>query len=160
VDVTALDPREESRTQALAHGAAAAYDPNAVLAASCGMADSFDVVFEVTGVQAGLDLATRLTAAHGTLAIVGYHQGARQIDMQAWNWKALDVVNGHVRDAARLAESTRRGLDVVASGRADYSSLITHRYPLDRIDVAFEDLRTKPAGFIKAVVVLDEVPRR
>jgi L-iditol 2-dehydrogenase len=153
-DVTAIDTREESRKQALANGAAAAYEPMEALAAP-GMADSFDVVFEVTGVQAGLDVATQLTGAHGTLTIVGYHQGSRQIDMQAWNWKALDVVNGHVRDERRLADSTRRGLDVVASGQVDYASLFTHRYALDQIDDAFEDLRKKPAGFIKAVIVLD-----
>jgi threonine dehydrogenase-like Zn-dependent dehydrogenase len=114
------------------------------------------VVFEVTGAAAGLDLATALTRAHGTLDIVGYHQGRRSVDLQAWNWKALDVVNGHVRDRRRLADSIRRGLAVVASGRVDYAALITHRYPLDAVDQAFTDLQAKPAGFVKAVVVLEQ----
>ena len=74
--------------------------------------------------------------------------------MQAWNWKALDVVNGHVRDPLRLADSIRRGLDVLASGRIDYAALLTHRYPLAAIDQAYADLRAKPPGFVKAVVQL------
>jgi L-iditol 2-dehydrogenase len=154
-DVTAVDTREEARKQALAHGAQDALAPQDVLTQR-GMVDSFDAVFEVTGVQAGLDAATRLTRAHGTLTIVGYHQGPQQVDMREWNWKALDIVNGHVRDERRLADSTRRGLDVVASGRVDYASLFTHRYSLDQIDGAFEDLRSKPAGFIKAVIAFED----
>jgi L-iditol 2-dehydrogenase len=153
-ELIAIDPRDESRQHALAHGATAAHPPQGVLTAT-GTADSFDIVFEVTGAQAGLDLATRLTRPHGTLTIVGYHQGPRQIDMQAWNWKALDVVNGHVRSGTQLADSTRRGLELVANGRIDYASLITHRYPLDHIDDAFQDFLAKPAGFIKAVITLD-----
>ena len=42
-------------------------------------------------------LAGELVRTHGVLSILGYHQGTRTVDLQAWNWKALDVVNGHVR---------------------------------------------------------------
>jgi len=154
-ELTAIDPREESREHALVHGAAEAFDPPGVSTAG-SLLGRFDAVFEVTGAQAGLDLATELVRPHGTLCIVGYHQGRRQIDMQACNWKALDIVNGHVRDRRRLADSTRRGLNLVANGRIKYGSLITHRYPLDYIDDAFEALRIKPTGFIKAVIVLGD----
>jgi L-iditol 2-dehydrogenase len=152
-DIIAVDTREESRQHALDHGASQAHEPNSTLADH--LQDSVDVVFEVTGVQAGIDLATTLTRPHGTLSIVGYHQGARLVDMQAWNWKALDVVNGHVRDQRRLNDSIRRGLDLVAAGRVNNQSLITHRYPLEDLDKAFADLETKPPGFIKAVITLD-----
>jgi L-iditol 2-dehydrogenase len=151
-ELIAIDPRPNARRAALAHGAAAAVSPED----SPAMRDAFDVVFEVTGTQTGLDLATGLTKAHGTLDIVGYHQGPRAVDLQAWNWKALDVVNGHVRDQRRLTESIRRGLDVVASGRIDYAALFTHRYPIGSIDQAYADLRAKPDGFVKAIVVIDE----
>jgi threonine dehydrogenase-like Zn-dependent dehydrogenase len=73
--------------------------------------------------------------------------------MQAWNWKALDVVNGHVRDQRRLTDSIRRGLAVAAGGRIDYASLFTHRYPLSDLDRAYADLRAKPDGFVKALIV-------
>lgn len=149
-ELVGVDPRADSREHAVTHGVAAAFTPAEVP----GVAGDFDVVFEVTGVQAGLDLATRLTRPHGTLSIVGFHQGPRTVDMQAWNWRALDVVNGHVRDGRRLADSTRRGLDLVAAGRIDYAALTTHRYPLQCVDEAFEALRSKPAGFVKAVVTV------
>jgi L-iditol 2-dehydrogenase len=154
-EIVAVDTRDDACRAALANGASTVFSPAEILDRS-DMRDGFDVVFEVTGVQAGLDLATTLTRPHGTMDIVGYHQSQRTVDMQAWNWKALDVVNGHVRDRHRLTESIRRGLDVVAAARINYQSLITHRYPLGLIDQAYVDMRAKPDGFIKAVIVLDD----
>lgn len=154
-EVVALDTREEACRVALTHGAIAAYLPIEI-ADRAEMLNGFDAVFEVTGAQAGLDLATKLVRPHGTLDIVGYHQDTRMIDMQAWNWKALDVVNGHVRDQKRLTDSIRRGLDLVANRRIDYRTLITHRYPLSEIDQAYADMQSKLDGFIKAVIVLDD----
>lgn len=60
---------------------------------------------------------------------------------------------GHVRGQRRLVDSSRRGLDIVASGRVDYASLATHRYRLAEIDNAYADMRAKPQGFVKAVIV-------
>jgi L-iditol 2-dehydrogenase len=152
-ELIAIDGRDDARQAALRYGAGAAADPADMAHAT----DAFDVVFEVSGTQGGLDLATALTRSGGTLDIVGYHQGVRTVDMQAWNWKALDVVNGHVRDERQLAQSIRRGLDVAASGRIDYGSLFTHRYPLSDIDQAYADLRAKPDGFVKALIVMGEL---
>lgn len=43
---------------------------------------------------------------------------------------------------------------LVAAGRLDVTPLLTHRYPLHRLDDAYEALRTKPQGFVKAVVTV------
>lgn len=147
--VLALDPRPDAREHALAHGADRAADPTDIDEES-----AYPTVFEVSGSQPGLDLASRLVAEHGTLSIVGYHRGRRTVDMEAWNDKALDVVNGHVRDRDRLRESTERGLAMAASGRVDIAALVTHRFPLDRVDDAFAALAEKPPGFVKAVIDL------
>jgi len=53
-------------------------------------------VIEAAGQQWPLDLATELTRERGRLIIAGYHQdGPRQINMQLWNWRGLDVINAH-----------------------------------------------------------------
>ncbi|GAA3837901.1 zinc-binding dehydrogenase [Streptomyces phyllanthi] len=154
----AVDPRTDARRHAVRNGADRALAPGqahslaARDSAAPGDAHGFDVVFEASGTQAGLDLATELVRQHGTLSILGYHQQTRSVDMRSWNLKAIDVVNAHVRDPLRLRESTRRGLDLMASGRVDPAALITHRYSLADIDQAFTDLAGKPEGFIKAVV--------
>jgi threonine dehydrogenase-like Zn-dependent dehydrogenase len=75
------------------------------------------VVVEASGTQPGLDLAGKLVRAHGVLSILGYHQGGpRQVDVGMWNWKAIDVVNAHVRRRADLLESMRIGLELEAEG--------------------------------------------
>jgi threonine dehydrogenase-like Zn-dependent dehydrogenase len=71
-----------------------------------------------------------------------------------WNWKAIDVVNAHVRDHARLMSSMQVGVDLLGSGRLSLEPLITHRYPLEEVSTAFSKLAEKPPGFIKAVIDL------
>lgn len=157
--VTAIDLREDARAAALASGADDAYDPGELpanlLDTTTRITDDrgFDVVVEASGTQPGLDLSTELVRPHGAISILGYHQGLRQVDLQTWNWKALDVVNAHVRDRGLLRESTRVGLEMIAAGRVDLGPLLTHRYRLERLDDAFEALRTKPPGFTKALVI-------
>jgi threonine dehydrogenase-like Zn-dependent dehydrogenase len=157
--VTAIDLRYDARQAALGSGANDAHDPRELpanlLDQTRGFAGDkgFDVVVEASGTQPGLDLATELVRPHGAISILGYHQGRREVDVQAWNWKALDVVNAHVRDRDLLRESTRVGLEMIAAGRIDLGPLLTHRYLLERLDDAFEALRAKPPGFIKALVI-------
>lgn len=147
--VAAIDLRPDARAVASRTGADEVHHPDDVEPLSH---DSFDLVVEATGSQAGLDLATRLVRPHGTLSILGYHQSARLVDVQAWNWKAIDVANTHVRDRDLLREATRRGLALLAAGRINLEPLVTHVFPLDRVDDAFRALEEKPAGFVKAVV--------
>ena len=75
--------------------------------------------------------------------------------MQAWNWKALDVVNAHVRRRDLLNDAIRRGLDLIRLGRIAPGDLVTHRYDLEHVGEAFGALADKPEGFIKAVVVME-----
>src|ERR671916_318563 len=158
--IVAIDVREESREAAMALGADETYDPSQLpddyKLTSFGDWESdrgFDVVVEGSGTQPGLTLAGELVRAHGVLSILGYHQGGpRQVDVGMWNWKAIDVVNAHVRRRADLMESMRIGLELTAKGLIDLGALVTHRYTLDEVDRAYSDLQQKPPGFIKAVV--------
>jgi 2-desacetyl-2-hydroxyethyl bacteriochlorophyllide A dehydrogenase len=112
-----------------------------------------DRVIEVAGKQETLDLAGRLTRVRGRLVIAGFHQdGPRQVDMQLWNWRGLDVVNAHERDPAMYVQGVREAADAVATGRLDPSPLYTHRFPLQRIGEAFATAEARPDGFLKALV--------
>lgn len=112
-----------------------------------------DRVIEAVGKQWPLDLAGELTRERGRLVIAGYHQdGPRQVNMQLWNWRGLDVINAHERDPAIYMQGMRDALDAVASGRLDPSPLYTHRYPLERLGEALDATRDRPPGFMKALV--------
>jgi threonine dehydrogenase-like Zn-dependent dehydrogenase len=113
----------------------------------------FERVIECAGTQSALDTASALVAERGRLVIVGYHQdGPRTVDLQSWNWRGLDIVNAHERDPAVYAEGMRAGAELLAAGELDVEPLLTHRFPLDRLDDAFEAARTRPPGFVKAWV--------
>jgi threonine dehydrogenase-like Zn-dependent dehydrogenase len=114
-----------------------------------------DVVIEAVGKQWPLDLAAELTRERGRLVIAGYHQdGPRQVNMQLWNWRGLDVVNAHERDPAVYVEGMREAVAAVASGRLDPTPLYSHVYPLDRLGEALDATRDKPDGFVKALVMM------
>lgn len=113
-----------------------------------------DRVIEATGKQWPLDLAAELTRERGRLVIAGYHQdGPRQVNMQLWNWRGLDVINAHERDPAIYAQGVREAIAAVADGRIDPMPLYTHRYGLDQLDAALNATRDRPDGFLKALVL-------
>lgn len=116
-----------------------------------------DRVIECVGKQWPLDLAGELVREGGRLVIAGYHQdGPRQVNMQMWNWKGIDIASAHERDPAVNLRGLREAAEAVASGRLDPTPLYTHRYPLDRLDEALLATRDKPNGFVKALVTFGD----
>jgi threonine dehydrogenase-like Zn-dependent dehydrogenase len=113
-----------------------------------------DRVIEAVGLQGPLDLAGRLTRVRGRLVIAGYHQdGLRQVDMQLWNWRGIDVINAHERDPETALDGIRGAIDAIRDGRLDASSLYTHRFELGQLAEALETIRCRPDGFLKALVL-------
>lgn len=112
-------------------------------------------VIEAVGKQWPLDLAGELVSFGGRLVIAGYHQdGPRQVNMQMWNWKGIDVINAHERDPAMQMRGLRQAIEAVASGRLDPEPLYTHTYKLERLGDALDDTRDKPGNFVKALVMM------
>jgi threonine dehydrogenase-like Zn-dependent dehydrogenase len=113
-----------------------------------------DRVIEAVGKQWPLDLASELVREGGKLIVAGYHQdGPRQVNMQMWNWKGIDVINAHERDPAVAMRGIREAVDAVASGRIDTAPLYTHMFPLDQLSDALDATRDKPDDFVKALVL-------
>lgn len=112
-----------------------------------------DCVVEAVGKQWPLDLASELTRERGRLVVAGYHQdGPRQVNMQMWNWRGLDVINAHERDPAIYIDGIRSAVRATADGLIDPAALITHRFPLSRLNDALAMTRDRPDGFLKAIV--------
>ena len=117
------------------------------------VAAAFERVIECAGTQSALDAASALVVEGGRLVLAGYHQdGRRTVDLQSWNWRGIDVVNAHERDPLVCLDGMRAAADLLASGDIDLAPLLTHRYPLARIDEAFAAAATRPPGFVKAWV--------
>jgi threonine dehydrogenase-like Zn-dependent dehydrogenase len=157
--VVAISRRPFARDVACEQGAEAAVAMTTpaetvakVLAWSGGA--SFPVVVEAAGTQSSLDVAAALVDVGGRLVIAGYHQdGPRQVDMQSWNWRGLDVINAHERDERVVMDAVRAGADAVAAGALDPAPLFTHRVRLDQLERGLDLLAERPDGFLKALVL-------
>jgi NADPH:quinone reductase len=116
--------------------------------------ESCDVVVEAGGRQATLDAASPLVRVRGRLVVAGFHQdGPRQVDLQSWNWRGIDVINAHERDPERYLDGIRLAARWVAEERLEPDPLYTHRFPLDAVGDALETASSRPEGFMKALVL-------
>ncbi len=155
--ICAIDPLAERRVMSRQFGADADYDPfqtsSAAILAEHG---EFDVVIEAAGTQSAVDLCTTLVTQHGRIILVGYHQsnnGLRTVNMQQWNFKAIDVINGHVRRQDEKVAAMRQGMQLVQQGYINTKPLVT-AYHFDEIERAFRNLSDGTPGLFKAVLLM------
>jgi len=114
-----------------------------------------DTTVEAVGMQWPLDLAAEITRERGRMIVAGYHQdGPRQVNMQLWNWRGLDVINAHERDQRVYINGIRTAVDAVDGHLVDPASLCTHNLPLEDLAEALNLTRERPYGFLKAVVTM------
>jgi threonine dehydrogenase-like Zn-dependent dehydrogenase len=114
-----------------------------------------DVVVECVGKQCPLDLAAELTRERGRLIVAGYHQdGPRQVNMQLWNWRGLDVINAHERDPLVYLAGMRHAVGAVKCGLINPAPLYTHKFPLSALGDALNMAAERPDGFMKALITM------
>ncbi|MBL8024974.1 MAG: zinc-binding dehydrogenase [Fibrobacteres bacterium] len=154
-EIIAIEPLGWRRTQALKCGATSSYDPTGKTADEI-LADlgEFDIVIEAAGAAQVIDTCTALVKQHGTIVLVGYHQsnnGARTVDMKTWNFKAINVINGHVRRNNEKAVAMKQGMELQSKGQLKFDNMIEY-YKINDISKAFESLNAKKEGLYKAVL--------
>lgn len=71
--------------------------------------------------------------------------------MQQWNYKAIDVVNGHVRRLDEKVEAMRQGMDLLQQDQLILEPLVTV-YAFEQIADAFRNLDEQMPGLFKAVL--------
>jgi 2-desacetyl-2-hydroxyethyl bacteriochlorophyllide A dehydrogenase len=114
-----------------------------------------ECVIEAAGTQQSLDLSSELTGERGRLVIAGYHQdGPRQVNMQLWNWRGLDIINAHERDPLVYVAGMREAIAAIQTGVINPWLLYTHTFELEELPRAFETLDSSPEGFIKALITI------
>ena len=150
--VVAVDIRESSRNDALLYGADEVYSPEEALSK---FKDSFDIVCEWAETNESLDLAINLTAQCGLLCIGAYHTGPKRlVDMQQLNVKAIIMHSTHPREVSLSNTGARNALRMLESGEWNFKNIPTMVYPMDKFDLAQEELETKYGHHMKAVINL------
>ncbi len=115
-----------------------------------------DIGIEAAGLQATLDLTTKLVRMEGKLEVFGFHQGPpRAVEWGYWNWMAFQIINGHTRTQSVYVDGMRIGMGMIERGQLDMGPLVTHRYRLDEINRGFETASAKEEGFVKGIITFN-----
>ncbi|MEM8936690.1 MAG: zinc-binding dehydrogenase [Pseudomonadota bacterium] len=152
--IVAIDPIAYRREAAIQLGADTAIAPEEVESFDPEQG-IFDIVVEAAGIPSAIDLSTDLARQHGRVIFVGYHEsndGMRVVNMQRWNLKALDIVNGHVRRMDEKYDAMVKGVELIAQGKLHTKELVVE-YPLDEISTAFDDIFGREKEIFKVVLV-------
>ena len=151
--VVAVDPKPESRENALKYGAYAAYTPEEMEEKMKNGFKGYDVVMEWAETNESLDLAARLTKQCGQLCIGAYHTGEKRlIDMQLLNVRAIDCLSVHPRESELSLTGAKNAIRMLSDGHWNYRNIPTKIYPMNKFDLAQEELENKFGKYMKAVI--------
>ncbi len=99
-----------------------------------------DVIFEVSGVQPGVDLMTDAGATRARIVMVAIHATRPQVDLFRFFWRELQLVGVRVYEP----EDYDTAIASIAAGAIDADAMITDIRPLERIGEAFAELTSNP----------------
>ncbi len=110
-----------------------------------------DVVFEVSGTQAGVDAMTACAATRARIVMVAIHARKPQVDLFQFFWRELELLGARVYEA----EDYEQAISVIAGGGVDADRIITDVRPLSGIQAAFEALDGSPTA-LKSLIRVGE----
>lgn len=153
--IVAVDRVPERLAMARRLGADAAIDASrddpvaAVLALTEGR--GVDVSIEALGRQETFEQALRVLRPGGVLSSLGVYSGKLTLPLDAF---AAGLGDHHVVTTLCPGgkERMRRLMSVVAAARLDLTPLVTHRFPLDRIEEAYELFARQGDGVLKVAI--------
>ncbi|MCP3972062.1 MAG: alcohol dehydrogenase catalytic domain-containing protein [Rhodobacteraceae bacterium] len=111
-----------------------------------------DVVFEVSGTQAGVDAMTAVAATRARIVMVAIHAQKPQIDLFQFFWRELRLIGARVYEP----EDYEKAISIILSGGVDADTVITDVTPLAEIQKAFEELDSSPTAMKSLIKVGDE----
>ena len=110
-----------------------------------------DVAFECCGKQAAIDQAVRILKPGGTLVVVGIPAEER-ISFDSAKLRRKEI---RVQSVRRQNGCLEKALELLARGTINADFMTTHRFPLAKVQEAFETVLHYRDGVIKATVSLD-----
>ena len=101
-----------------------------------------DVVFEVSGVQAGVTAMTQIPRVRGRIVMVAIHSEPKSVDLFRFFWRELKLIGARVYEPEDFDEA----IALAASDALPLEKMITKISPLDEAQKVFETIDKNPAG--------------
>jgi L-iditol 2-dehydrogenase len=142
-DIVVSDPDEARRRRAADYGATAVLDP-----ASDSMDDlGVDAFIDASGAAPAVTAGIRAVRPAGTVVLVG--SGAETMTLPTQLIQNRELV---LTGVFRYADTWPTALELVESGRVDLDTMVTRRYPLEKVAEALDSDRWP--GTVKTVVTV------
>ena len=111
-----------------------------------------DLVIESSGSAQGLQMAIAMTKRMGKILLLGFPEEPVAADFAslARDNKSIYTVRGEGWG------NVGRAVSLLASGRVDLKPLVTHSFPLEKIEEGFRTFRERIGGAVKVVVKPNE----
>jgi len=113
--------------------------------------DGADVAIEALGTQQTFESALRSLRPGGTLSSLGVYSGKLQLP-----YEAFAAGLGDHRIVTTLCpggkERMRRLMEIVRHGRVDFTPLLTHTFPLEKITEAYQLFGGRSDGVLKVAI--------
>jgi len=101
-----------------------------------------DVVFEVAGVQATVDMMTTVAGIRSRIVMVAIHGQPKNVNLFQFFWKELKLIGARVYEK----EDYEAAIQLITAQELPFEKLITKVEPLTSIQRVFEDIDKNPDG--------------
>ena len=107
-----------------------------------------DYAVEVSGTQAGLDLAIKALKRNGKLLLLGIPHHPVPIDFKdlSLNDKDIIAIRGESRD------NVGRAISLLANGKVNLAPLVTHSFPIAKFEEAYRTFNERIDGAMKVII--------
>lgn len=114
-----------------------------------------DFVIEGTGIPALLNTSVNyLKNGRGRLIIMSSHEEiTRDFDFKEVIKRGVEIRAAHPQYSVNQHEDMRRAVQMINNGVFNMEEIISHKFRLEDIQTAFENLHKKPGNYNKGVVV-------
>lgn len=106
-----------------------------------------EIVLECTGVEVCVNVGIHCAAPGAKVVLVGMGSPMQNINVGAAAVREVDLVG-----LWRYANTFATAIDLIATGKLDVKSMVTHSYPLSNAANALELVVAKPPDLIKCVI--------
>jgi L-iditol 2-dehydrogenase len=112
---------------------------------------SLDIVFECCGQQEAMEQAIALLKPGGKIVLVGIPE------FDYWSIPADQIRRKEIdiQPVRRQNQCVQPALDMIAEGKVDVNQMITHHFPFDQTQKAFDLVDQYADGVMKAMITFD-----
>ncbi len=113
-----------------------------------------DVAVEVVGLPEPAELAARALRKGGRprYVLAGWHGQPGTFTLRNWTTVGAEILCAHPSYSLDPMEDLRRGVEALGRGVFPMERLVTHRFPLERVQEGLEAMVGKTPGYIKGVI--------